>query len=78
MRTLILSDLHLGGAMRSDLLRRAESLTADQERADQKVKDAVARQKTITEDRAKLRTNLRTVTDKINRLKMATGPTASC
>lgn len=54
-----------------DLLRRAESLTADQERADKKVKDAVARQRTITEDRAKLRTNQRTVTDTISRLKMA-------
>jgi hypothetical protein len=54
-----------------DLLRRSETFKADQERADQKVRDAAARQKAITEERAKLRTNLRTVLDTISRLKVA-------
>ncbi|HEX5281031.1 MAG TPA: hypothetical protein VFW28_13210 [Micropepsaceae bacterium] len=54
-----------------DVLRRSETLKADQERADRQAKDAVVRQKTITQVRVQFRKSLGVIADIISQLKLA-------
>lgn len=54
-----------------DMLRRCGVFRSDKERADQQVKDAIARQKTITQERAQFRSRLHMFFDAISRLKVA-------
>ncbi|KPF96970.1 hypothetical protein IP86_14625 [Rhodopseudomonas sp. AAP120] len=54
-----------------DILRRCEQFKSDKERADQQVKDAIARQKAIAQERAQFRDRLHELADVISRLKMA-------
>jgi len=52
-------------------LRRAEILRTEKEQADQRARNALARQKLISDERAQFRTRLRDLADAISRLKMA-------
>jgi hypothetical protein len=75
LRNLIdnLRDLHTAYAKErpEEALRRSEALQAGKEQADQRARDALARQKAIGEERAQCRARLRDHGDELSRLKMA-------
>jgi chromosome segregation ATPase len=68
-----LRDLHAAYAQeRPDaMLSRCEALKRDKDNADRRAGEAMARQKTITQERAQLRARIRELADAVSRLKTA-------